>query len=205
MDRSTRTSVFGLTVVILVSGQPGPAANQRAVAQVREKPVQEEVVDVSYRRPPETAREMVSRAAAVVVAEWGGQSRLVESGVSGAGIPLPKMTAYTFRILEIVKLDPLLPSVGDSIDFTVIGGEKELPTRVERTKNRDALDFVPHHRYVIFIGRDSNTSELYLMWGLLGVYDITSRTVTSLSPAWRRHDGTDATSFVSEVKAAVKR
>lgn len=200
----SKTSLLSLAIALLVGGQLGNAENERAVEQAGEKPVREEVLNVNYRRPPDTVAQMVSNAAAAIVAEWPGQSRPAERGVSGAGVPLPKMTFYTFRILDIVKLDPLLPPVGDDIDFSVIGGEEELPTHVERTKNLDASDFVRGHRYLMFIGRDSK-NELYLIWGPLGIYDITSPVVTSMSPGWRRHDGMDATSFVAAAKAAANR
>ena len=200
-----KASVFGLSVIILVSGQLGVPENQRAVAQAGQKPVREEDLFVSYRKPPDTVAEMVSTATAVVVAEWTGQSRPVEEAVSGGGIPPPNVTAYNFRLLNIVKLDPLLPCVGGEIEFNVMGGEKESTTHVERTKNRSALDFMAHHRYVIFIGRDSRANKLYLRWGPLGVYDVTNRSVASLSPSWRRHNGTDANSFLSAVKSAAKK
>ena len=173
-----RVSAISLFVILLVISQARSAASQQSRTQVP-KPVREEAVFVSYVKPPDTVEEMVSASAAVVVAEWTGRSRLVVKGISDDGIPVAKITAYTFRILDTLKLDPLLPFAGDEIEFRVLGGEEELPTLVERTKNLDALDFLPNHRYLMFIGLTVN--ELYLKWGPLGMYDVTSPTVTSLS------------------------
>ena len=122
-----KASVFGLSVIILVSGQP---ENSRESTGLLREPLRnryrEEDLFVSYRKPRDTVAEMVSTVSAVVVAEWTGQSRPVEEAVSGRrGYPPPNVTAYNFRLLNIVKLDPLLPFVGGEIDFNVMGGEKD--------------------------------------------------------------------------------
>src|SRR5688500_8106650 len=83
-----------------------------ATAAQTRKPVKEEIVIVDFEPPPSDVVGMTSAAAAVVVAEYAGQARLVESGV-----PALKSTLYTFRIVEILKLHHELPLVGSDLEL----------------------------------------------------------------------------------------
>jgi hypothetical protein len=68
----TKTSGFGMLVL---------ACSHLHAADLQ-KPVREEVAYVDHAPAPETVPEMVSAAAAVVVAEYTGQSRLIEENAA---------------------------------------------------------------------------------------------------------------------------
>jgi hypothetical protein len=97
-------------------------------AAVMQKPVREEVAYVDHVPGPQTVPEMVSAAAAVVVAEYTGRSRLIDDAAR------PIMTSYTFRLVETIKRHGALPLDGDEIEVELHGGDKEHATYIERTR-----------------------------------------------------------------------
>ena len=164
-----------------------------------QKPVIESPLRTSPIRPPATAPEMVASADAVIVAQWTGQARAGER-TSPDGLLLPTRTFYTFRVEEVIKNHPSLPPLGQEIEFWLPGGDRELPTRIERVRDPKTGDLRPSGRYVLFADHSVRTGELYLAWGPLGVYEITNGRVAALRLDWPRHDGKDAGAFLREIR-----
>jgi hypothetical protein len=169
------------------------------------KPVREEIVNVDYGPPPSGLVAMSAKAAAVVVAEYTGKARPLER-VSKEGTPQPALrsTFYSFRILEILKSDREIAAVGSEMEFELPGGDKEFPTYIERMRDPDTRELEPGHKYVLFVNRNPIRKTLQLVWGPLGIYDITDGLVTSLRRDRHEYDGETAASFLALARSAGK-
>jgi hypothetical protein len=105
----TKTSGFGMLII----------AFAHLHATVLQKPVREEVAYVDHAPAPKTVPDMVSAAAAVVVAEYTGRSRLIEEDAAH-----PIMTSYTFRLVETIKRHGALPLDGDEMEVELHWGRQ---------------------------------------------------------------------------------
>jgi hypothetical protein len=173
-----------------------------AVGVAAQKPVRELPIFINGPLPPASPAEMIRAADAVIVARYTGTNRLVARGTRGASKAVDS-TDYAFEILEVLKFDPLLPpGVEPQIDIRLEGGDRELPTRIERTAIAHTEPLIPHHRYAVFLSRNTVRDELYLAWAGASLYDITSDTVRSLDRERRRQEGMPVAEFLDALRAA---
>jgi hypothetical protein len=100
-----------------------------------------------------------------------------------------------------VKLHHELPLVGSDLELELLGGDKELPTYIERMRDPETRELKKNGRLVLFLSSNWNRNSLQLAWGPLGIYDITDGLVTSLRTGWRAHDNKAANVFLTEVRA----
>jgi hypothetical protein len=183
-----RTSGFGMLMV----------AFSHLHAAVLQKPVREEVAYVDHAPAPRTVPEMVSAAAAVVVAEYTGRSRLIEENAAH-----PIMTSYTFRLVETVKRHGALPLDGDEMEVELHGGDKEHATYIERTRVAETRALKKNHTYVLFFAWNLIQNKLQLAWGP-SLYDVAEGYVRSVDVLTLEHDGKTAAAFLAELRTAQK-
>ena len=184
----TKTSGFGMLVL---------ACSHLHAADLQ-KPVREEVAYVDHAPAPETVPEMVSAAAAVVVAEYTGQSRLIEENAAH-----PIMTSYTFRLVETIKRQGALPLDGDEMEVELHGGDKEQATYIERTRVADTRALKKNHTYVLFFAWNLIQNKLQLAWGP-SLYDVAEGYVRSVNARALQHDGNTSAAFLAELRMATK-
>ena len=170
-----------------------------------QKPIKEELIHVDSGPPPSTAAAMASAAAAIVVGKYTGAARLIETRASDdPRLPPLRSTAYTFQIVDIVKLHQYLPFAGGNLDLELPGGDKEFPAHILRERDRDTDLLKPNHTYVLFLGWNWYRNELVLAFGASGVYDITDGRLVALHSHGRHYNGTLATAFLAGLRAAAK-
>jgi hypothetical protein len=184
----TKTSGFGILVL---------ACSHLHAADLQ-KPVREEVAYVDHAPAPETVPEMVSAAAAVVVAEYTGQSRLIEENAAH-----PIMTSYTFRLVETIKRHGALPLDGDEMEVELHGGDKEHATYIERTRVAETRALQKNHTYVLFFAWNLIQNKLQLAWGP-SLYDVAEGYVRSVNARALQHDGKTSAAFLAELRMAMK-
>jgi hypothetical protein len=184
----TKTIGFGMLII----------AFSTLHAAVMQKPVREEVAYVDHAPPPKTVPEMVSGAAAVVIAEYTGRSRLIEENAAH-----PIMTSYTFRLVETVKRHGALPLDGDEMEVELHGGDKEHATYIERTRMAETRALKKNHTYVLFFAWNLIQNKLQLAWGP-SLYDVAEGYVRSVDVLTLEHDGTSAAAFLAELRRARK-
>jgi hypothetical protein len=184
----TKTSGFGMLVLACSHLHAGDL----------QKPVMEEVAYVDHAPAPETVPEMVSAAAAVVVAEYRGQSRLIEENAAH-----PIMTSYTFRLVETIKRHGALPLDGDDMEVELHGGDKEHATYIERTRVAETRALKKNHTYVLFFAWNLSQNKLVLAWGP-SIYDVAEGYVRSVNARALQHDGKTSAAFLAELRTARK-
>jgi hypothetical protein len=184
----TKTGGFGMLII----------AFSHLHAAVLQRPVREEVAYVDHAPAPRTVPEMVSAAAAVVVAEYTGQSRLIEENAAH-----PIMTSYTFRLLETIKRHGALALDGDEMEVELHGGDKEQATYIERTRVAETRALTKNHMYVLFFAWNLIQNKLQLAWGP-SLYDVAEGYVRSVDVLTLEHDGKTAAAFLAELRMATK-
>jgi hypothetical protein len=158
------------------------------------KPIKDRVVHVDTSRPPSTGAALARESAAVVVARYAGQSRLVDESANG-----PMRTFYTFEIEEIVKHSAYLLS--DRLEIALHGGEKEFPTHIERTLIDGAEPIKKNHSYIIFLALNLTTNRLYVAYETAGLYDITGGRISAVQHSRARDNGKAVSRFIDELRA----
>jgi hypothetical protein len=154
--------------------------------------------------PPATPEEMLREADAVIVASYTGQHRLIER--REGRFPWVYSTNYQFEIVETLKVHRLLPTGSRSrIDVRLHGGDRELPTRIERIVLHQANALQPDHTYVVFFARNWKRPELYLAWGAAGLYDITGKIVEPVERLNRRYADRSVAAFLGDLRKARSR
>jgi hypothetical protein len=148
--------------------------------------------------PPPTVQEMVDFADAVVVAHHTGATEVRQSATSVAGYTLVS-TSHTFRVIEIVKFNAMLPAVGATFPVVTPGGNRNRGTHVERTRVGETEPMNLQGTYVVFL---SGKSKLQLLWSHGGLLEITSGFVKSGSLDVARHNGKPADAFLAELRQA---
>lgn len=148
-----------------------------SLASASQKPVKEEQVFVDYAPPPAELGDMAADAAAIVRATYTGKQRLVETAFPG-GATL-RWTDHTFQVVEVLKRHHLLPLVGDTLQISLPGGDKEYSTYVLRTIPADTDRLKPNGTYLLFLEWNLRKNELEIAWGPAGIYDITDGTTRS--------------------------
>jgi hypothetical protein len=180
-----------LAITVIVS----PAGSADRVAYAEQKPVQEREVIVDFFAPPESLSEMMREVDAVVVVRYTGRAHVIEQ--SSPGVPF---TNHVFVVNEIVKLDPLLPPVGDELTVRMFGGDREFASHIERNRIAHTDQLRRDGKYVMFLRRHPSRSNLELAWGFNSVYEVTGRTVRTLQRELRRHDGTPTDAFIEALR-----
>jgi hypothetical protein len=170
------------------------------VAVNAQKPIDEQLFIRDGERPPSTAAEMANAAVAVVVAKHTGNARLVETLIPGG--PTLLSTAHAFELVEIIKYDSLLPPFGKPFDIIVPGGDKELPTRILRSKMAETEAINRHGTYVIFLRWNEVANKMELAWDHAGLQEVTTNTVRSASRSHSRHSGKTKDAFLEELRAS---
>jgi len=186
---------------VILTGLLALAALASPLDIAAQKSVKELTVFVDGSPPPASPAEMLREADAVIVARYTGKSRLIARGTPGAS-PVVDSTNYTFEILETLKFDPLLPpGVEPQIEVNLTGGDRALPTHIERTKIAHTESLSPRHTYVVFLKRNRVRAELYLAWGAAGLYDITENRVRPIERERRRHEDMPVSAFLDVLRA----
>ena len=191
-----KVTTAALIAVVAVASIWGTAQTPN----VRVKPIRERTIHVDTTPPPSSLNDMVDEAAAIVVSRYDGQSRLVET-VLDPKLPPHRATAYAFRILEVIKSDPLLPGVGGVFSVELPGGDKELPDRIDRSRIADSSPIYDGRDYIIFLRRNTVRPELHPAWGMSSFFDISRDRVAALNWQRRFYNDRSPAAFKAELRS----
>ena len=164
----------------------------------RVKPIREATMYWDTTPPPDSLKAMVGEAAAIVVGRFEGQRRVVETVIDQKAAM--RSTVYGFRILEVVKSDPLVV-VGEVLNLELPGGDKEFSDRIDRRRIADSAPLAAGRDYVIFLRRNTIRAELHPAWGMSSFFDLSRDRVSSLNQQRRAYNDRTPTAFKAELQS----
>jgi hypothetical protein len=195
--RCSRARRFAYRALLACAVIVGPAFAVDRVAYAEQKPIRDRQVVVDFFTPPESLSEMLREVDAVVVVRYTGRAHVIEQ--SSPGVPF---TNHVFVVNEIIKPDPLLPSVRDELTVRMFSGDMEFASHIERSRIAYTDQLRQGGKYVLFLRRHPSKSTLELAWGPHGVYDISGPTVRTLQRELRRYDGGPSDAFIEALRTA---
>lgn len=163
-----------------------------------QKPVIEEPLFNTHSAPPPSVSEMAQEANAVVVGTYTGAKHVIDTPIPG--VESLRTTAFTFELTEVLKLDPHLPNVGQTIDVVLPGGEKELATQIHRLRLANADELLSDHAYVVFFRWNQFNNELSPAWIQDSLYDVSAETVRGVGRSSPLQDGLSSAAFLETLR-----
>jgi hypothetical protein len=186
MPRLLTSLVATIGIAVLVCG---------AHAQTSKKPVVSEPIFVSYALPA-SVEDMTRQSAAVVIVRLTGETR------TGQRYGLPE-TGYSSKLVDVLKTDPRLPSIGAELEIELPGGATEKSDEILSQPVQETDDLVTGHQYVVFLAWIESRQRFLPMWFWGGVYDVTRDQVHAADRGQgRREDRKRTSDLIQRIRAA---
>jgi hypothetical protein len=144
------------------------------------KPIKVDHISTSFRAPPYSLNEMVSRSDAVVLGRVVGGAPHDIRGTAGDTRP---GTQFRFKIHEILHASGSHSLAADEISVMREGGDRDHGSHIVRSIQDGFPPFDVGHEYVLFLYWNSTLNDWVSAWGPDGAWDLTRGWVESAGSA----------------------
>src|SRR4051812_9235442 len=156
---------------------------------------------VDYETPPSEMNRFVASVDAIVHArvERTEFAAVVDPDTGKSR----DMTRYVVRVIEPLKLYPKLPSAGEAMVITRLGGQHTDNGRLVRTAVQGFPDFEQGSEYVLFLAWNAHTNDFDIAYGPDGAYQLAALgAVRALGhyPLAQAQNNKDRAAFLREIR-----
>jgi hypothetical protein len=152
-----------------------------SVAEAQQKPRVTHYADTFFREPPDSLKEMIATADAVVRVRVTGQTpRDIQIGESARTRPATTVRAIVVNAIHVQGGHGAIPN---DISMVVAGGERDRGSYIEETRQSRFPALEAGHEYVWFLAWNVALDDWVPAFGPDSIWEITRKRVESAGTA----------------------